>query len=67
MQSVGQQSFESASQWIAAAKLGPEELQNFADGLNNSTTTGTQWAMTLPPGKDRDETLKNIQDNSPAK
>ena len=133
---VGKQSFESASQWIAAAKLGPEELQNFADGLNNSTTTGkqgqwiewvghtlpagksdgsirnlvrnwtendyqaagkwlsstpdgpakltairtyaetvssydpttaTQWAMTLPPGKDRDETLKNIQENSPAK
>ena len=134
---AAQESFESASHWIAAAKFSPEELQNFADGLSDTTTTtgkqgqwiewvgqtlpagksdasirnlvrrwtendyqaagkwlsstpdgpakhtairsyaetvsrydpdtAAQWAMTLPPGKDRDETLKNIHDNSPAK
>jgi hypothetical protein len=133
---VGQQSFEAASQWLAAAKLAPEELQSFADGMSHDTTareqgqwiewvgqtlpagksdvsiynlvrkwtqddyqaagkwlaatpagptkntairsyaeivskydsaTATQWAMTLPPGKKREETLKNIQENSPTK
>ena len=29
--------------------------------------TATQWAMTLPPGKDRDQTLKTIHSNWPKK
>jgi hypothetical protein len=133
---VERQSFEAASQWLATAKLSPEELQSFASGLDNNNTAGkqgqwlewlgrtlpagksdqeirnivrnwtrtdyraagkwlaatpagptkitairsyievvskynpttaTQWAMTLPPGKEREETLKSIQENSFAK
>lgn len=54
---VDQQSFESASQWVAAAKFTPEELQDFADGLNYYNIIGKQgqwieWlGKTLPAGK----------------
>ena len=131
---LAQDGFESATQWIAGAKLNPSELENFADGMSHSVKSGetgqwiewisetlptgksddsirnlvsnwtrndyqaagkwlaaapdgpakitsirayaetisryepesaAQWAMTLPPGKDRDETLKEIHQNWP--
>lgn len=135
--SASSEGFEAASQWVASAKLTPEELASFANGLLNngdaarSGETGqwvewlganlpadkadnkiqemvrdwtqkdyqaagqwltnapdgpaknsaicsyaetiasyepevaSQWAMTLPPGKDRDSTLRDIYENWP--
>ncbi len=131
---LAQDGFESATQWIAGAKLNPSELESFADGMSHSVKSGetgqwiewigetlptgksddsirnlvsnwtqndyqaagkwlgtapdgpakitsirayaetvsryepesaAQWALTLPPGKDRDETLKQIHQNWP--
>ena len=56
--------FKAAEQWIDARPEGPirnAAIRGFAETLAGSEpATAAQWALTLPPGKDRDETLKNI-------
>lgn len=56
--------FQSAGQWINACPEGPMKLtaiRAYAETLaRTEPEAASQWAMTLPPGGDRDSTLKNI-------
>ncbi|MGJ8635121.1 MAG: hypothetical protein ACSHX7_14490 [Luteolibacter sp.] len=57
----------STGEWINASPDGTMKytaIREYAPTLAFSEPEGaTQWAMTLPPGKERNETLKAIQEN----
>lgn len=63
--------YQAAGKWLSGTPAGPTKnaaIRSYAETVSRyDPATATQWAMTLPPGTDRDETLKNIQENSPAK
>jgi hypothetical protein len=61
--------YQAAGKWLAAAADGPTKnsaIRGYAETVARyEPTTAAQWAMTLPPGKDRDQTLKHIYRNWP--
>ena len=63
--------FQAAGKWLASTPASPTKntaIRSYAETVSKyDPATATQWAMTLPPGPDRDATLKHIQDHLPAK
>ncbi len=63
------QDHRAAGEWLAAAPDGPTKnisIQAYAATVSKyEPETATKWTLTLPPGKDRDRTLKNICQNWP--
>ena len=63
--------YQAAGKWLAATPEGPTKItaiRAYAVSVAGiEPETAEQWAMTLPPGKDRDETLKRIHAKAPAK
>ena len=61
--------YQAAGNWLAATPDGPSKnisIRSYAETVARyEPQTAAQWAMTLPPGQDRDETLKNIYQNWP--
>lgn len=66
-----QRDYQAAGKWLAATPAGPTKdtaVRSYAETVSAyDPATATQWAMTLPPGPDREKTLKHIQDHSPGK
>ncbi len=56
--------YKAAGEWLVAEPEGPSKnnaIQAYAETVAPyEPETATQWALTLPPGKDRDNTLKRI-------
>jgi hypothetical protein len=65
-----QDDYQAAGKWLAATPDGPVKniaVRTYADTLSRyEPAAAAQWAMTLPLGKDRDSSLKNIHENWPA-
>jgi hypothetical protein len=63
--------YQAAGKWLATTPASPTKnaaVRSYAETVSASDpATATQWAMTLPPGPDRDATLKHIQDHPPTK
>ena len=61
--------YEAAGKWLGSAAEGPVKnaaIRGYAQAIfPQEPETAIQWLMTLPPGKDRDSTLKNIHRNWP--
>ena len=59
--------YQAAGKWLGTAAEGPAKnaaVRSYAETVSEyEPETAAQWAMTLPPGKDRDETLKHIYQN----
>jgi hypothetical protein len=62
--------YQAAGKWLAVTPNGPAKntsIRSYAETVAQyEPKTAAQWAMTLPAGKDRDETLKNIYQKWPA-
>ncbi len=56
--------YQAAGKWLASTPGSAAKnisIRSYAETVANyEPQTAGQWAMTLPPGKDRDETLKHI-------
>ena len=63
--------YPAAGKWLASTPASPAKnaaIRSYAQTVSTlDPATATQWAMTLPPGPDRDATLKHIQDHPPEK
>ena len=61
--------YQAAGKWLGTAPDGPAKnaaVRSYAETVSRyEPETAAEWAMTLPPGKDRDETLRNIYHNLP--
>ena len=61
--------FQAAGKWLATAPAGPTKntsIRSYAETVSRyEPETAAQWALTLPPGQDRDKTLKKIYNNWP--
>ena len=61
--------YQAAGKWLAATPNGPAKntsIRSYAETVARyEPETAAQWAMTLPPGEDRQETLKNIYQRWP--
>lgn len=61
--------YEAAGKWLASAPEGPARntaIRGYAQTVfKHDPETAMQWIMTLPPGKNRDFTLKTIHMNWP--
>ncbi len=61
--------YRAAGKWLSSSPDGPAKnvsIRAYAETVSEyEPETAAQWAMTLPPGKDREETLKNIYQNWP--
>ncbi|MES2660174.1 MAG: hypothetical protein V4689_16240 [Verrucomicrobiota bacterium] len=61
--------YQAAGKWLAATPDGPAKnisIRTYAETVARyEPESAAQWAMTLPPGKDREETLKNIYQRWP--
>jgi TPR repeat protein len=61
--------YQAAGKWLATTADGPAKntsIRTYAETASKyEPETAAQWAMTLPPGKDREATLKNIHKNWP--
>jgi hypothetical protein len=59
--------YEAAGNWLASAPEGPVKIaatRSYAQTVfKHDPETAMQWINTLPPGRDRDDTLKTIQAN----
>lgn len=59
----------AAGKWLTTAPEGPTKnaaIRSYALTVSRyEPETAAQWALTLPPGKDRDQTLRNIYQNWP--
>jgi hypothetical protein len=64
-----QNDYQAAGQWLSSAADGPTKntaIRTYAECVSGyEPATAAQWALTLPPGKDRDYTLKIILDGWP--
>jgi hypothetical protein len=69
MESWTSSDYEAAGKWLASASEGPARIaatRSYAQTVfKHDPETAMQWIMTLPPGKDRDATLKHIHMNWP--
>lgn len=63
--------YQAAADWLTATPDGPAKIRSVqayaATVAKYEPETATQWALTLPPGKDREETLRSIYHNWPKK
>jgi hypothetical protein len=63
------QDYEAAGKWLGSAPEGPVKnaaICGYAQTIfTHDPETAMQWIMTLPPGSDRDDTLRNIHSNWP--
>lgn len=61
--------YQAAGKWLATAPDGPTKnsaVRSYAETVSRyEPETAAQWALTLPPGKDRDKTLNTIYHNWP--
>jgi hypothetical protein len=61
--------YQAAGKWLASTPNGPTKnlsVRTYAETLAPfEPDSAAQWAMTLPPGKDREETLTNIYEKWP--
>ena len=61
--------YQAAGKWLAATPGSPSKnisIRYYAETVaKHEPASAAQWAMTLPPGEDRDKTLKNIYQNWP--
>jgi len=61
--------YQAAGKWLGTAADGPTRnsaIRSYAETLAEyEPASAAQWAMSLPPGKDRDQTLKNIYQKWP--
>ena len=61
--------FQAAGNWINSVPDGPTKntaIRSYAETVSEyEPETAAQWALTLPPGKDRDSTLNRIYQNWP--
>jgi hypothetical protein len=61
--------YQAAGKWLAATPAGPAKnvsIRSYAETVAKyEPESAAQWAMTLPPGKDREETLKSIHERWP--
>ena len=61
--------YQAAGKWLAATPDSPSKnisIRYYAETVAKyEPASAAQWAMTLPPGQDRDETLKNIYQKWP--
>jgi hypothetical protein len=61
--------YQAAGRWLAGTPDGPTKnisIRSYAETVAKyEPESAAQWAMTLPPGKDREETLKNIYEKWP--
>jgi hypothetical protein len=52
--------YQAAGKWLATTPAGPTKniaIRSYAETVSTlDPVTATQWAMTLPPGPDRDAT-----------
>ena len=59
--------YQAVGKWLAATPASPSKnisIRRYAETVARyEPETAVQWAMTLPPGQDRDETLKKIDQN----
>ena len=64
-----QSDFQAAGNWINSVPDGPTKntaIRSYAETVSKyEPETAAQWALTLPPGKDRDSTLNKIYQNWP--
>jgi hypothetical protein len=62
--------YQAAGKWLTATPASPTKdtsIRSYAETVAQyEPETAAQWAMTLPPGEDRQETLKNIYQSWPA-
>lgn len=69
METWTQNDYQAAGKWLTTAADGPTKnsaIRSYAETVSEyEPATAAQWALTLPPGKDRDRTLKNIYRNWP--
>ena len=60
---------QAAGKWLAATPAGPNKttaIRSYAETVAKyEPESAAQWAMTLPPGQDRQETLKKIYEKWP--
>ena len=61
--------YHAVGKWLAVTPDGPSKnisIRCYAEDIAEyEPENAVQWAMTLPPGEDRDETLNNIYQNWP--
>lgn len=61
--------YQAAGQWLSTTPDGPAKntaVRSYAETLSRyQPATAAQWAMSLPPGQDREITLKTIYQNWP--
>ena len=61
----------AAGKWLVSTPAGPTKnaaIRSYAEAVaRNEPETAAQWALTLPPGTNRDATLANIYRNWPVK
>ena len=64
-----QNDYQAAGKWLSSTPAGPARnvsIRSYAETVSRyEPETAAQWAMTLPPGKDRDSTLRNIYQSWP--
>jgi hypothetical protein len=63
--------YAAAGKWLATAPAGPTKnnaIRSYVDALSRyEPEAAVQWALTLPPDKDREATFKKIYRNWPKK
>ncbi|MEO8617157.1 MAG: hypothetical protein ABI600_18610 [Luteolibacter sp.] len=61
--------YAAAGKWLSSTPDGPAKnisVKAYAESVSSyEPDVAAQWAMTLPAGKDRDQTLENIHSNWP--
>ncbi len=61
--------YQAAGKWLAATPACPTKdisIRSYAEAVAKyEPETAAQWALTLPPGQDREETLKRIYEKWP--
>ena len=61
--------YQAAGKWLVATPAGPSKnisIRCYAEDIAEyEPASAAQWAMTLPPGQDRNETLNDIYQNWP--
>jgi hypothetical protein len=64
-----EEDFQAAGKWLSTTPDGPVKntaIRSYAERVSSyEPETAAQWAETLPPGKDREETFQRIYQNWP--
>jgi len=66
-----QSDFQATGAWLNTTPTGPlknSAIRSYAETVSRyEPEAAAQWALTLPPGEDRDQTLNRIYKNWPKK